>query len=303
MTGLHIALPDTIKVSVSQRLVAYLMLTKPRVVLMVMAVTGVGFYMGTVGPPEWARLLHLLIGTALAAGGTLALNGYAEREQDALMQRTQARPLPDGRLQPRAALRFGIALTIGGLLYLAYLAHPLSALVTAVITGSYLFLYTPLKLKTSLCSIAGAIPGALPPVAGWAAARGDVSGEVWVLFAMMFLWQLPHSLAIALLYCEDYARAGFRLLPVIHPDGESTNQQIVVNSLALWAVGLLPTLVGLAGVVYFVMAFVLGLIFLGFGIALARSRTLVAARRLMFASLFYLPLAFLCMAVDKVSYL
>jgi protoheme IX farnesyltransferase len=299
MTGSHLALPDTLKVSIAQRLVAYLMLTKPRVVLMVMAVTGVGFYMGTIGQPDWVCLVHLLIGTALVAGGTLALNGYVEREQDALMHRTQARPLPDGRLQPRAALRFGMALTIGGLLYLAYLAHPLSALVTAAITGIYLFLYTPLKLKTSLCSIVGAIPGALPPVVGWAAARGDVHGEVWVLFAMMFLWQLPHSLAIALLYREDYSRAGFRLLPVIHPDGASTSQQIVVNSLALWAVGLLPTLVGLAGVLYFAIAFVLGLVFLGFGIALARSHTLAAARRLMFASLVYLPVAFFLIALDK----
>jgi protoheme IX farnesyltransferase len=245
-------------------------------------------------------LLHLLVGVALAAGGTLALNQYLEREEDALMRRTQSRPLPDGRIQPLPALCFGVVITVGGLLYLTTLVHALAGLVTAVTVGSYLFWYTPLKLKTSLCSVVGAVAGALPPVTGWVAARGAFGREAWVLFAILFLWQIPHSLAIAWLYREDYARAGFRLLPVIHPDGRSTGRQIVANCLALLAVGLLPTLMGLAGPVYFVAAFILGLVFLGFGIDAALSRTAEATRRLVLASVVYLPLVYLLMALDKV---
>jgi heme o synthase len=230
----------------------------------------------------------------------MALNQYRERAEDALMLRTHTRPLPDGRIQPLSALCFGVVLAAGGVLYTTVMVHALAGLVIAVIACSYLFGYTPLKLKTSLCSIVGAIPGALPPVAGWVAAQGTLSSEVWVLFAVMFLWQLPHSLAIAWLYREDYARAGFRLLPVVHPDGYSTGRQIVINCLALLGVGLLPTLIGLTGPVYFVTAFILGLIFLAFGIHAALARTAEAARRLVLASLVYLPVVFLLMVLDKV---
>jgi protoheme IX farnesyltransferase len=268
---------------------------------MVLVVTMVGFYMGTSGVPDWGLLLHLLLGVAFAAGGSLALNAYVEREADALMPRTQTRPLPDGRIHPLAALRFGIITTSCGLLYLAVVVHPWSAVLTGAIIGSYLFGYTPLKMKTSLCSIVGAVSGALPPVVGWVAARGTFESEVWILFAMLFLWQIPHSLAIARLYRDDYARAGFRILPVIDPAGSSTGRHVITHCLALLAVGLLPTLVGLAGPVYFVVAFVLGLGFLGFGISLARSYTVAAARRLLFASLVYLPCTFLFMALDKVA--
>jgi protoheme IX farnesyltransferase len=277
----------------------YLELAKARLVIMVLVVTVVGFYMGTTDVLDWWRLGHLLVGIALAAGGALALNAYIERDVDALMQRTQSRPLPEGRIQPLAALRFGVVTTVGGLVYLALVVHPLSALVTLAIAASYLFAYTPLKLKTSLCSLVGAIPGALPPVAGWVAARGAFGGEAWILFAMLFLWQIPHSLAIAWLYRDDYARAGLRLLPVVDPDGSSTGRQVVTNCLALLAVGLLPTLVGMTGPLYFCVALVLGLGFLGFGIDLARSYTTAAARRLLLASLVYLPLTFVLMALDK----
>jgi protoheme IX farnesyltransferase len=223
-----------------------------------------------------------------------------EREEDALMQRTQSRPLPEGRIQPLPALCFGVGITIGGLLYLTFIVHALAGFVTAMTACTYLFWYTPLKLKTSLCSVIGAIPGALPPVTGWVAAQGAFGGEVWVLCAILYLWQLPHSLAIAWLYREDYARAGFKLLPVIHPDGRSTGRQVVANCLALLAVGLLPTLVGLTGAVYFVAAFILGVVFLGYGIHMALQRTADAARRLVYASLVYLPLVYLLMVVDKV---
>lgn len=300
MTGLQVATPRVESTPLVHRLRDYLILAKPRVVVMVMAVTGVGYYLGVLGAPDWLRLLHLMLGTALAAGGTLALNAYVERTEDALMSRTELRPLPDGRLEPAAALRFGLVVALAGCAYLLVMVHPLCSVLIALTTMIYLFGYTPLKRKTSLCTLVGAIPGALPPVVGWAAARGTLMGEVWILFAILFLWQLPHSLAIAWLYREDYARAGFRLLPVVHPDGRSTGRHIVMNNLALLAVGLLPTLVGLAGTVYFVTAFALGLFFLGFGLELAFVRTTAAARRLLLASLVYLPVMFLFMALDKV---
>jgi protoheme IX farnesyltransferase len=174
-------------------------------------------------------------------------------------------------------------------------------LVTAVSVGSYLFLYTPLKQKTSLCLLVGAVPGALPPVTGWVAASGQLSLEAWVLFAILFLWQIPHSLSIAVLYREDYARANFQLLPVVEPDGSSTGRQIVVHSLALLAVGLLPTSLHLAGTMYFVTAFVLGVAMVVCGVMLAKSYAIAAARRLLFASLIYLPTLLVVMAVDKVQ--
>ncbi len=286
----------------SGRLSDFVALTRPRVVVMVLVTTLVGFYLGSVGAPDYLRLVSTLIGLGLAAGGTLALNQYLEQDVDARMERTRLRPLPDGRLEPKEALLFGAVITGGGLLFLALVVNLLSAGVTAVSVGSYLFLYTPLKRKTSLCSIVGAVPGALPPVIGWAAARGELGVEAWVLFAILFLWQIPHSLAIARLYRDDYARAGIRLLPVIEPDGGSTGRQIVSNCLALLAVGSLPTLIGLAGSVYFVGAFVLGVGFLGCGIGLAISRSETAARRLLLASLVYLPAQLGLMALDKVPF-
>jgi protoheme IX farnesyltransferase len=278
----------------------YLALTKPRVVLMVLITAFVGFYLASPGELHWLLLSHTLVGVALASGGTLALNQYLERELDARMLRTRERPLPDGRLQPGEALGFGAIITASGLVYLTWLVNPLSGLVTAVSVGSYLFLYTPLKQKTPLCVIVGAVPGALPPVTGWAAASGGVSLEAGVLFAILFLWQIPHSLSIAVLYREDYARANFQLLPVLEPSGTSTGRYVVVHSLALLAVGLLPTTLHLAGAVYFVIAFILGVAMLSCGVLLAKSYSSAAARRLLFASLIYLPALLVVMAVDKV---
>ncbi|MFQ5847702.1 MAG: heme o synthase [Candidatus Methylomirabilales bacterium] len=280
----------------------FLALMRPRVVIMVLVTTLVGFYLASVGAPAYLRLVHTLIGMGLAAGGTLALNQYLERDVDGRMDRTRLRPLPAGRLHPAEALAFGAAITAGGLLYLALVVNVLSASITAISVGSYLFCYTPLKRKTSLCSVVGAVPGALPPVVGWAAARGALGLEAGVLFGILFLWQIPHSLAIARLYRNDYARAGIRVLPVVEPDGGSTGRQIVSNCLALLAVGLLPTLIGLAGSVYFFGAFVLGVVFLGCGIGLAISRSEAAARRLLFASLLYLPAQLALMALDKVPF-
>lgn len=277
----------------------YVALTRPRVVLMVLVTTLVGFYLGSSGVLDWGCLLQTLIGTALAAGGTLALNQYLERDVDARMERTRFRPLPEGRLQPVEALIFGVALSITGPLYLTLSVNAWSGLITAIIVCSYLFVYTPLKQKSSLCSIVGAIPGALPPVIGWVAASGDLDLGAWMLFAILFLWQLPHSLAIACLYREDYARAGIRVLPVIEPDGRNTGRLIVWSCLGLLLVSLLPTLTGLAGLIYFITALVLGAMFLGYGFAVAIQRSSEIARRLLFASLVYLAVLLVVMAFDK----
>lgn len=276
-------------------------LTKPRIVSMVLVTTYVGFYLGSLARPDYVLLLHTLIGTGLAAAGTLALNQLIERKADARMRRTQLRPLPDGRLEPIEALVFGSLITVAGLGYLFSAVGTLSAVVTTVIVISYLWMYTPLKKKTSLCTFVGAIPGALPPVVGWAAARGSLDLEAWILFAIMFLWQMPHSLAIAWLYREDYARAEFQLLPVVNPDGKSTGRQVMNNAMALLAVGLLPTLIGLAGHTYFVVAFMLGSMFLWYSIRLALIRSHEAARQLLFASLIYLPILLAVMAFDKIG--
>lgn len=276
-------------------------LTKPRVVTMVLVTTLVGFYLGAWGTPDWWLLAATLLGTGLSAGGTLALNQYLERDADARMDRTRGRPLPSGRLQPLDALLFGAAVTAAGLLMLTLLVNPLSGLVTATTVATYLGCYTPMKRTTPLCGIVGAVPGALPPVTGWVAATGGLGAGAWALFTILFLWQLPHSLAIAQLYAADYARAGFRLLPVVDRDGHSTERQIVINCVALLAAGLAPTLIGLAGTLYFAVALVLGIGFLAVGIASVLRPSTAAARRVMLASLIYLPLLLGCMAWDKVA--
>jgi len=280
-----------------RRLSDYLALTKPRVVAMVLVTTAVGFHLGSAGSPLVLPLLYTLAGTAFAAGGTLALNQYMERDLDARMDRTRRRPLPEGRVHPGEALVLGCVLLVAGVALLP----PLAAVVTAAIAVTYLLVYTPLKRVSALCSLVGAIPGALPPVAGWAAARGTLGPEPWILFAIMFLWQIPHTLAIGRLYRDDYARAGIRVLPVLDGDGRATGLRAVTNCLALVPVALLPTVVGLAGAAYFLIALALGLAFLWSAVGLARGGTAADARRLLFASLVYLPVLLAAMAVDKLA--
>jgi protoheme IX farnesyltransferase len=275
-------------------------LTKPRVVLMVLVTTVVGYYVGLDGAPDYARAVHLLVGTFLAAGGAMALNQYRERDVDARMERTRMRPLPDGRLMPLEALLFGVAIGVAGVVYLAVGVNVLTGAVTGLTLALYVFAYTPLKLRTPLCTLIGAVPGALPPVSGWVAARESLDLGAWVLFGILFLWQLPHTLAIGRLYASDYARAGVRVLPVVDPDGTSTERQIVTGSLGLLAVSLLPTLIGLTGPVYFAGAFVLGTGLAGLGALHARTPSSLAARRLLFASLLYLPALLALLAFDKV---
>jgi heme o synthase len=286
-----------------RRLADFIELTKPRVVTMVVLTTLLGYYLGApaAAPMDWLRLAVTLLGTGLAASGTMALNQYFERDLDARMFRTRDRPLPDGRVEPRDAAAFGTSITVCGLLLLWSAVGPLPAAVTAITSVSYLFAYTPLKPRTSLCTLVGAVPGALPPLTGWAAASGTLDVAAWAIFAIMFLWQIPHSLAIAQMYRDDYARAGFRLLPVVDRDGGSTIRQILAYSFSLLSVGMLPTLLGLAGPVYFVASLALGLGMLASAVRLARSATIADARRLMFASLVYLPCLFMVMAADKIT--
>jgi protoheme IX farnesyltransferase len=288
-----------VPVARGRKLLAYVDLAKPRVVLMIVLTTLVGFYLGAREPTGAWLLCHTMLSTAMAAAGALALNQYLERDLDAVMLRTRMRPLPAGKLSPRDALVFGNLLAATGIAYQTLAIGALPGLVTAVTTASYLFLYTPMKRWTPFCSLVGAVPGALPPVTGWAASAGNLGIGAWVLFFILFLWQLPHSLAIARMYRDDYARAGIRLLPVIDPEGGSTGRQIVINSAALLSVALLPTVVGVSGRCYFYTALALGLMLLGFSVRLARTRALADARRLLFASLVYLPALLAVMAADK----
>lgn len=278
----------------------FISVTKPRILMMVLLTTCAGFYLGSGSTPSYGMLWQVLTGTALAAGGTLALNQFLERDLDARMTRTQRRPLPAGRLQPAEAFLFGALLAVAGLLYLAVAVNIWSSAAAAATTGSYLFLYTPLKRQTALCVVVGAVPGALPPVIGWAAATGRLGIEAWVLFAILFVWQLPHTLAIAMLYKDDYTRAGIRLLPLIDPGDRLTRCQIVCDCLILLAVSLLPTLMGFTGPVYFVGALILGIGLLGCGIVLALRRSARDARQLVLASLVQLPALLLLMVLDRV---
>ncbi len=300
MNAREIAIESRAELS-RNRLGGYLELTKPRVTSMVLVTTLAGFYLGAAGSFDLAVALNLMIGTALASGGTLALNQYIERESDACMNRTRYRPLPDGRLRPSEALCFGLIAGAGGLVYLLLTVNWLAAAVTASITTIYLAAYTPLKRVSWMCNLVGAIPGALPPVAGWAASRGSLNAEPWVLFGIMFLWQLPHSLAIAKLYRDDYERAGIRLLPEPRNGRALENPVIIAASIILIAVGALPTLMGFAGTTYLFVAGIFGLGMLACGIVLVSGpETAAAARRVMLVSLLYLPSVLLVMVLDKI---
>jgi protoheme IX farnesyltransferase len=259
----------------------------------------VGFYIGSPDALDFGRLLHLLFGTALVAGGASALNMVLERDLDARMRRTRHRPLPAGRLKPGEALVFSVLLAVAGILYLTLLVNQLTGLLAAATVGSYAFVYTPLKRKTSLSTVIGAVPGALPIVGGWAAARGALGPDAWLLFAIQFLWQLPHFLALAWMYREDYARGGFLMLPALDPNGDSTARHIVLNTLALLPVSLAPTIIGLAGPLYFFGALGLGLAFLGLSLYFAATRTNLFARRFYLASVVYLPALLGLMLLDK----
>ena len=290
---------DRPRLSLRDRVSAYCELTKPRITFLIVLTSAAGFGMASRGGIDYLAMLSALFGIAILSSGIATLNQYAERDIDGLMRRTASRPLPSGKLLPWEALAFGVSLTVVAEIYLLVLVNPISALLGLTVIAGYLFGYTPLKTRTSLSTIVGAFPGAVPPLIGWTAARGSVSIEGWVLFAILFLWQFPHFLAIAWMYREDYGRAGILMLPVVEPDGRVTAQQIVVYTLMLIPVSLLPTVLGMAGKTYFWGAIILGFLFLYSSVRAAFSMSRQDARRLLLASVVYLPLLFLLMVLNK----
>ena len=290
---------DRPRLSVRDRVSAYWELTKPRITFLIVLTSAAGFGMASRGGIDYLAMLSALLGIAMLSSGIAALNQYAERDLDGLMRRTANRPLPAGKLLPWEALAFGVSLTVLAEIYLLVVVNPLSALLGLTVIAGYLFGYTPLKTRTSLSTLVGAFPGAVPPLIGWTAARGSMSIEGWVLFAILFLWQFPHFLAIAWMYREDYSRAGILMLPVVEPDGRVTAQQIVVYTLMLIPVSLLPTVLGMSGKAYFWGALVLGLLFLYSSVRAAFSMSRQQSRRLLLASVLYLPLLFVLMVLNK----
>jgi protoheme IX farnesyltransferase len=282
------------------RLGDYWVLTKPEVNFLVVISTLAGYYVALRSPLDLPLLLSTLLGTLLVASGTGTLNQYIERKSDASMRRTARRPLPAGRITAVEALVFGILLAISGGLLLWVEVNPLASVLSVLTLTTYLLIYTPLKKRTALCTLIGAFPGAMPPLIGWAAARGSLSAESLVLYSILFLWQFPHFLAIAWMYREDYSRAGLRMLPPEDPDGHLTSHQIIAFLVALVVVSMVPTLIGQVGKVYLFGTAVLGFYFLLHGSRMARNRTNALARRLVLASVLYLPLVFGLMMFDKI---
>jgi heme o synthase len=281
------------------RAIDFVTLTKPRLNLLVLVTTLGGLYLASPEGVATSLLVHTLVGTALVAGGAAALNQVCERDTDRLMRRTSGRPLPQGRLGINEGTWFGVLLTSIGLVELTFGANAVAAAVALATSASYVLAYTPLKTRTSLATLVGAVPGALPPVIGWAAATGEISLPALVLFGIVFLWQMPHFLAIAWMHRSDYARAGIPLLPVLEPDGRRTGQQALLYAAALWPVSLLPAVVGLAAAPYSIVATALGLIFIGLSALFARDRSMVSARRLFLFSITYLPLLWGALVADR----
>jgi protoheme IX farnesyltransferase len=275
-----------------------LMLTKPRLSALVLLTALIGFFFGTQSHLDPILLLDSILGISLVAVGASALNQFLERDTDKLMRRTANRPLPSGRMSPSAVLYFGVLISVVGMTYLLVRVNTEAALWSAITLALYVFVYTPMKRQTTLNTLVGAVPGAIPPLIGYAAARGELTPQAWALFAILFVWQLPHFLAIAWIYREDYTRAGLMMLPRVDTEGISTGRQIVVHSLTLIPVSLAPYILGMSGAIYAVGALAFGLGFLVFGVKFAASRTDAAARRLFLASVFYLPLLLALMMVN-----
>ena len=292
---------QTTELTLASRAGAYVALTKPDVSLLVLMTTGAGFYMGARGPVDWLRLAHTVFGTLLIAAGTAALNHYIERDSDRYMRRTAGRPLPSGVLKPNEALLFGVALAVAGAADLWLAGGALASILGIVTCVSYLLAYTPLKKRTVWATFVGAFPGAVPPMIGWAAATGSLDRGAWALFAILFLWQFPHFHAIAWMYRDDYSRAGILMLPVVDKDGTRTFRQIILTSIGLIGIGLLPSLLGLAGVLYFFGALVVSTGLLQVCLWAARSKSNVRAKWLMHATVLHIPLLLGLMMYDKVA--
>jgi len=277
----------------------YIELTKPRVTWLILMSTGIGYFFGSLTGWHWAVLLHTILGTGLIASGTAALNQWYEREADGKMKRTRNRPLPAGRLESDKALVFAIAISVLGFVELWLGANALTALLGLFTLLTYLFVYTPLKQRSPHSTTIGAIPGAMPPLIGYAAAAGKLTWEAWILFAILFVWQFPHFYAIAWMYREDYERAGIRMLPVVEPDGVSTARQILWYSAALIPISLVPKFLSMTGDIYLLGALLLGVFFVYSGLRVRTERTRQQARRVLLASVVYLPLLYSLMLIDR----
>ena len=281
------------------RVADFVELAKPRLNVLVVATSAAGYYLGAAGALDWTAMAIAVGATALVAGGAAALNQVYERDTDAMMRRTRARPLPDGRVPPREARLFGLAIAALGLGVLLARTNLLAASLAAATLVVYLAIYTPMKRRSSLATLVGAVPGALPPIIGWAASHGSLSLGGATLFAMVFLWQIPHFMAIAWLWRDDYGTAGFPMLPVIEPDGRRTGQQAAIYAAALLPVSIIPSVIGLSGPFYLATAVALGLALLALAVRFARSRNDRSARVLFYASITYLPLIWIAMILDK----
>ena len=286
------------QLSVGGKLAAYYELTKPRIAFLLVLTSAAGFYLGSNSGFDAVRFANAMISIALLAFGVSTLNQYIERNIDPLMERTAKRPLPTQRLAPIEALIFGILLCIAAEVYLFVAINTLTGVLGLVVIVGYVLLYTPLKTRTSASTAIGAIPGAMPPLMGWTAAANDITLGAWAMFVTQFLWQFPHFLAIAWMYREQYAKAGILMLPVVEPSGKITGRQIVLFTVMLVPVSFAPFFLGFAGVIYLIAAAILGIVFLWSSISAARSKTNESARRLLYASVIYLPLLFLILVLD-----
>ena len=282
--------------SAKARIADLMELTKPRITFLVLVTTAVGFYMGSSDGFNFWLLIHTILGTGFVASGASALNQYFERDLDARMVRTRNRPLPDGRLLSNEALMFSVLTSFAGVAYLFYFVNAITAALGIATLAGYILVYTPLKTRTALCTLIGAFPGAAPPVMGWTAARGELDAVALSLFAILFLWQMPHFFAIAWIFTEDYMRAGFS----IHVSGERTGRQIIFFCCALIPVSILPTVFGLTGLTYLIGAIAMGFVYLGYGFAVALFRSNTHAHRLLRVSVLYLPALLVLMMLDKV---
>ena len=291
---------ETRAIGVREKLAAYVELTKPRIAFMLVLTSAAGFYLGANKGFDAVLFVNSMIGILLLAFGVATLNQVWEKDTDALMERTANRPLPTQKISSIEALVFGISLCVVAEIYLAFLANTLTAVLGVIVIIGYVLLYTPLKTRTSASTAVGALPGALPPLMGWTATANEITLGAWILFAILFVWQFPHFLAIAWMYREQYAKAGILMLPVVEPAGKITARQIVIFSILLLPVSLAPFFVGFAGMIYLIGASVLGLWFLLTSIQTARAKSVEKARKLLLVSVIYIPLIFLLMVFDKI---
>ena len=283
-------------------LIDFIKLTKPKLLLLVLITTVSGFYLGSVGMLDTRLMIITLIGTTFVAAGALVLNQYIERDIDAIMKRTKNRPLPDGRLEAKSALIFGLTLAMAGLFINFVFVNTLTGTLAVISIVSYLLVYTPMKTKSAFCIVIGAVPGALPVAGGWVAASGSFDQGALILFAILFFWQIPHSLAIAWLYKSDYEKAGMRLLPDSYPGDNATGHQVLINTTALLPIGLMPSILGMTGHLHFFAALMLGAIFALYAAKFAMNQSVPSAKKLLYASYLYIPFQLGIMSFDRISY-